>query len=70
MPRVMIKCPNTGKDVPVGMGFDRQSFESSTLVANAFWPCTACGDTHIWDKKDAFLEGSLGAKDTDGSDKK
>ncbi len=57
MPRVMIKCPKTGKPVPTGMGADQKSFESGCFRDNSFGPCPECGQRHIWQKDDAFLEG-------------
>ena len=51
---VMIQCPNTGKAIPTGFDMDKTSFQSSTLNRNSVG-CPACGKTHTWDKKDAWV---------------
>ncbi len=56
MPRVMIKCPVTGKAVDTAFFMDVQSFNSCDFSNNSF-QCSECGRMHTWDKKDAFLEG-------------
>jgi len=56
MAAVMIKCPVIGKAVPTGIAMDQKSFESSVMSNNTFGPCPACGGSHTWDKKDAFLD--------------
>lgn len=55
MARLMIKCPNTGLSISTGIDMDQVSFDGSTLIDNAVG-CSACRETHIWQKKDAFLE--------------
>lgn len=55
MGRIVIKCPNTGKTVPTGMGADKKSFESSTYGSNTMH-CSACGGFHTWSKEDAWVE--------------
>lgn len=55
MPMVMIKCPKTGKDVPTGIAMDRTSFESSDMSDNKL-RCPHCGETHAWNKKDAWVQ--------------
>lgn len=55
MGTIFIKCPNTGRDVPTGMGMDKGSFESGNLTNNSVG-CSACGEMHIWSKEDAFLK--------------
>jgi endogenous inhibitor of DNA gyrase (YacG/DUF329 family) len=55
MAMVMVKCPNTGKPVPTGIGMSKESFASSTLESNSF-SCPACGSMHTWSKRDAFLQ--------------
>ena len=51
---VVIKCPNTGKEIPTGMSFSRQLWEAAKIEQNQV-RCPACGQTHTWDKKDAKL---------------
>jgi endogenous inhibitor of DNA gyrase (YacG/DUF329 family) len=55
MGTVMIKCPTTGKAISTGMGADKASFESSNFSQNGV-KCPACGKTHVWDKKDAWVQ--------------
>ena len=49
-----IRCPKTHEDVPTGIpvptlsAFNTASFTRMTLQ------CPHCGDTHTWDRKDAF----------------
>lgn len=52
---IMITCPNTGRPIPTGIGADKDSFESAQLSNNAVG-CPACGETHVWNKKDAYLD--------------
>ena len=56
MPDVMIRCPVTGKPVRTGMSLSRESLELSELEDNRVGPCPHCGQTHVWDKEDAYLE--------------
>jgi endogenous inhibitor of DNA gyrase (YacG/DUF329 family) len=56
MGQVVIKCPKTGKSVPTGMAMDKRAFEGSTLSNNAIG-CPHCGQTHVWSKLDAWVEG-------------
>jgi hypothetical protein len=55
MAQVMIKCPKTGKLVPTGIVMDKISFKTSTLTNNTLGNCPACGENHVWSKKDAIL---------------
>jgi len=57
MPRVMIKCPKTGKLTPTGFVINKTSFDNpkNALTNNSF-RCLACGEIHTWSKKDAVLE--------------
>ena len=49
-----IRCPKTHEDVPTGIpvptlsAFNTASFNRMTLQ------CPHCGETHTWDRKDAF----------------
>jgi hypothetical protein len=47
MGSVMIKCPDTGRDVPVGIVTDLETFHS-TPVFFARVLCPACGNPHEW----------------------
>lgn len=55
MGKVVIKCPTTGKVIPTGMASDKSSFESSQFVNNIA-RCPACGQKHVWNKADAWLQ--------------
>ena len=55
MARAMIACPNTGKPVYTGMSFDTLSFATSRL-SNRSVACPECGQVHIWNKQNAYLE--------------
>jgi PHP family Zn ribbon phosphoesterase len=51
MGEAMIKCPKTGQYVKTGIAMDRKSFETVEMSGNSTH-CPACGDTHVWSKKD------------------
>ncbi len=55
MPKLMIRCPKTGKAIFTGIVMDKASFESSSLSENSV-QCTECGNAHTWNKDGAFLE--------------
>jgi len=55
MARVMITCPDTGRPIYTGMSFDKITFVNSQLTDKSVL-CPACGQVHIWDKQDAYLE--------------
>jgi hypothetical protein len=52
---VVIRCPKTGKVVAVGFEAVRDTFHASDN-AMATTLCQACGQTHQWQKKDAWVE--------------
>lgn len=55
MPNVVIKCPKTGREVPVGISMDAASWRESQMENNVF-ECPACGDAHAWGKSNARLQ--------------
>jgi endogenous inhibitor of DNA gyrase (YacG/DUF329 family) len=55
MPRVMMKCPTTGKPFPTGVNADATSFAMSDFINNST-QCPHCQQMHRWSKKDVFLE--------------
>jgi hypothetical protein len=59
MPRIMIKCPKTGKAVPTGVILEEVAFEAALLPNSSFGPCPECGEMHSWSKEDAFFEDDL-----------
>jgi hypothetical protein len=54
MGAVMIKCPDTGRDIPTGMMADRRSF-SSTPVFFARVHCPVCRGEHEWFAREAWV---------------
>jgi hypothetical protein len=53
---VVIKCPNTGKEISTGMAMGKGAFETSTMENNRV-DCPHCpGQFHTWSKKDAKLK--------------
>lgn len=56
MPRVMFRCPATGKPVYTGIDMDKKSFDAATFQGQIFGPCPECQNNHQWDKKNAYLE--------------
>lgn len=59
MAQVMITCPVKKVAVPTGIAMSAQSWASTTMDGNSM-RCPACGKTHVWDKKDAYLEDEPG----------
>ena len=59
MPLLMIRCPNTGREVSTGLNLAADSFASlpDKLVTSS---CPVCGFYYTWLKCDArFVEGEL-----------
>jgi len=54
MGTVMIKCPDTGRDIPTGIIADRSSF-NSTPVFFARVLCPVCQTEHEWFAKEAWV---------------
>ena len=54
MGTVMIKCPDTGRDIPTGMMADRRSF-SATPVFFARVLCPLCNTEHEWFAREAWV---------------
>ena len=55
MPAVMIRCPRTDQPVPTGIDIDAEEFPIADLNGKSF-VCSACGERHVWNKSDAFLD--------------
>ena len=51
---VMIKCPDTGRDIATGIIADRESF-NATPVFFARVYCPACRTEHEWFAKEAWV---------------
>ncbi len=58
MGKLMIKCPETGRLVPIDMSMRRVSFERPTEVSenNTLENCPACGKDHVWAQWNTFLQ--------------
>ena len=55
MSAIMITCPDTGIDVPVGIETDEASFQKIPNTA-ATTACPACGKAHNWTVSEAWLQ--------------
>jgi hypothetical protein len=55
MARVMIKCPVKKVPIFTGLDMNKGSFASATMTNNSVG-CPACGETHVWNKGDSWLE--------------
>ena len=54
MGSVMVRCPETGRDIPTGIVTDRRSFEA-TPVFFARVLCPICRIEHEWFAKEAWV---------------
>jgi hypothetical protein len=54
MGSVMVRCPETGRDIPTGIVADRRSFEA-TPVFFARVLCPICRIEHEWFAKEAWV---------------
>jgi hypothetical protein len=54
MAAVMIRCPETGREIPTGIVTDRESF-AATPVFFARVLCPICRTEHEWFAKEAWL---------------
>ena len=52
--QLLVRCPETGKLLPIGIAMDAGPFERSNFVDNAA-SCPHRGGTHRWSKADAIL---------------
>jgi hypothetical protein len=51
---VMVKCPNTGRDIPTGIVADRDSFGAAPVFFARVY-CPICRMEHEWFAKDAWV---------------
>jgi hypothetical protein len=58
MPRIMIRCSNSGKPVPTGLSTEVIIFESLGEISLPL-QCPACRETHWWRRKDAWVEDGV-----------
>jgi hypothetical protein len=54
MGALMIKCPNTGRDIFTGMNVDKASFGSSPVFFGETF-CPICRTDHQWFATDAWV---------------
>ena len=57
--QVMIRCPVTGDSIATGLMTDSKCWDARPIGLNRAF-CPACKQSHAWNKKDGFLEGSAG----------
>jgi hypothetical protein len=57
MPDLMITCSKTGEAVSTGVGMDPGDFATVDIEGREFG-CPACGQTHFWEKSEAFFATS------------
>ena len=51
---VMIKCPDTGRDIPTGLVADRESFSATPVFFGRTW-CPLCQTHHEWFAQQAWV---------------
>jgi hypothetical protein len=49
-----IRCPKTHEDVPTGIPVPTLGALTTASFASMTVQCPHCGETHMWDRKDAF----------------
>jgi hypothetical protein len=55
---LVIRCPQTGQDVPTGIEIDSQSLQKVPDII-AYTRCPHCGIEHAWWPDEAWLTDSL-----------
>jgi integrase len=53
--RIMVNCSVSGTLVYTGMATEEQAFRSDANCYSSSFVCSECGQTHPWEKRDAFL---------------
>ena len=54
MGAVMVKCPETGHDIPTGIVADRKSFDATPVFFARVY-CAICRTEHEWFAKEAWV---------------
>jgi hypothetical protein len=54
MREIMVRCPETGKEIPTGIWCDGESFARLPFIVSHA-SCPVCGKLHGWSKADAWL---------------
>ena len=60
MGNLMIKCPRTGEEIYTGMTAERTSFAVTPVFFGVAF-CAACGGTHDWFARDAWVQDASSA---------
>jgi endogenous inhibitor of DNA gyrase (YacG/DUF329 family) len=60
---VVIKCPETDEEVPIGVLMDLHTF-ACLPTQSVELSCPACGQVHAWSKKDAYLSLRHGGRES------
>ena len=55
LPKVMIRCPATGHEVPTGFTAVSAAKLERLLRGSLLVKCAACSQHHEWSNRDAFL---------------
>lgn len=56
VPKIMIRCPITGKSVPTGLTTETIVFDSIAGDLKITMSCPACRKVHEWRPKDAWID--------------
>ena len=55
MPRVLIRCPTSGRDVYTGLRLNWLTFEAYEFGRQKL-VCPSCGEEHEWGESDVILD--------------
>ncbi len=55
MARVMVTCPDSGRQVYTGLNLDWSALEALDKDEEHSFVCPSCGRTHSWTRDDADL---------------
>jgi hypothetical protein len=56
---IVIKCPNTGREIPTGLEADRHAFQGVPVFFSRTY-CPICRTNHEWFAKDARVRDEEG----------
>jgi hypothetical protein len=56
---IVIKCPNTGREIPTGLEVDRHAFQGVPVFFSRTY-CPICRTNHEWFAKDARVRDEEG----------
>ena len=54
MGAVMVRCPQTGRDIPTGIVADRENFKATPVFFARVY-CALCRTEHEWFAKEAWV---------------